>query len=413
MGLKSELSPKDWKSVRLTCMFLGFSSLACWNAILSVPQYWKTLYGSLAVMNNFTFAFNLPNVIFALYISFNSQKFTNFFTNIHISIIASLVGMLLIPILDIVHLSTEVEKNITIFLCFLLGLATALFTNSTFALSSLIDGSCVGEAMFGQGLVSLVLITVSIFFMLFPISVLLSSYCFFFTAVIFSIVTLILFRNMVKIPQIKDLIFGETSHVPLDDESISSDNAEQNSDPDAPLIDENELGRPAESIWSASPFYFTIWLNFAITLFLFPMPIEAIVNPYIDPLDKKANDWYGLLLTAIFMYCDTFGRWIAGKISLKPLAIHITGICRLIFIPIAFACKDGSNELFRSPIFHCFFVFCFATLNGVVSTLTMVIGPSSYSEKMKAQVAFVLTCCLNVGLASGIFGAYFRDNILG
>ena len=157
---------------------------------------------------------------------------------------------------------------------------------------------------------------------------------------------------------------------------------------------------------------FCVWLNFCITLSVFPS-----VNSGIKSIshDTPTTTTYFTPVTCflLFNFGDFIGRSAAGSVQLlNNKWLLILSVARVVFIPLFLLCNYLPAErtvpvIFNSDIYPIVFMTIFSFTNGYFASLAMMYGPSLVPSGPEQPTAGAyMAFGLGLGLMSGAFVSF-------
>lgn len=141
---------------------------------------------------------------------------------------------------------------------------------------------------------------------------------------------------------------------------------------------------------------FNIWLNFTVTMAIFPGVMHAWAPPRALFLQ---------LLTGCFQIFDVCGRYLADAIAghLPPSKLWIFAVLRLLFVP-AFLLGQWHPEscfIWGSDTGRLMLVALMALSNGFVASCAMMYGPSSCDRGLREVSGICMGCMMIIGIFCG------------
>jgi len=139
-----------------------------------------------------------------------------------------------------------------------------------------------------------------------------------------------------------------------------------------------------------------VWSVFFVTLGLFPG-----ITSQIQSNSNLANDWFGIILVAIFVGGDFLGRVVPRwLIIFSTRTMWIPVILRYSFFVLFCLC-------IKPLVFHDNYIVyilmaVFAITNGYLSTLGMMFGPVKVDMYEKQEAGFIMSFALNFGIFCGV-----------
>ena len=145
---------------------------------------------------------------------------------------------------------------------------------------------------------------------------------------------------------------------------------------------------------------------FFITFVVFPGTTDDTTLQFMEGI-KNYDSWFGLVMTLIFNFFDTLGRFLAGVpfFMIGDKATVAISYCRTIFIVTFFliAFNVAPDWLFgvNADWFKMINMILFSFTNGYGSTLLAIKAPSRAPDEKKEQVGLFIGMSITTGILLG------------
>jgi equilibrative nucleoside transporter 1/2/3 len=141
----------------------------------------------------------------------------------------------------------------------------------------------------------------------------------------------------------------------------------------------------------------TVFFVFFVTLSLFPGMTSLIKKSST----KLNQDWFQIILIALFMIFDFLGRTTPRLILLfKPKFLFIPTILRISFFILFIFCIHP-RYITSDYVAYLLMIF-FAYSNGLCGTLAMIYGPTTVKESQREIAGTTMSFFLNFGIFAGV-----------
>lgn len=409
--------------VYLVFVCLGGGTLAPWNIIVNVFDYFNTIWPNTGLDNSITLAYSFSQ----LPISFLMVRYGDYIhynVRICVSLIcltAVLIAMPLVPEL----LPTEQGYYALIGLAVLIGIFGSVLQASVYGFANMFDSPRYAQGvMLGQA-VNGVLVS---FFRIYikystndSIDALYSSSKVFFASgwgfmgfCIVSYIGLQFHPYVIEKLNIFELAAGkeeETQHL-----TASTSMAEEGvyvaetSTDDDDVVDQKpsshhktSLTNMFRELWKEA---LSVYLVFATTFAVFPSVIFSLKysGGFGDLTALVENGWWPIILVAIFNIFDTLGRVLASyliDVMSSNVLLALTAFKALTIIPFILA-KHGVV----GDVVVVVNMVILSLSNGTFCTLAMIFGQKDVAANEREVAGFLMSLMLLSGIVSGAMIAY-------
>lgn len=409
---------KDAKSrSKLSASFfvLGIGSLLPFNALLSVLDYYRLVFPSLAIAQYVTSSYTFPLMMVGLTATAfpPSRRFRPLC--IFLSYFTMLITSLLFPLLttrDEAFLTkAEAESSSQLFAIVLLtatlGVSTVLGQSIFYGLVGLFpDPICTNAYNCGGAFASMISVTMRAISRIFfddpvltsPTSLNLGFNIFFYVCAAVCLSCALIFVWLHQY----NLEFG--THVRSVWESRSG------------LVSKRSIGERLRITWStlrdvATPASCQL-VCFATTITFFPSIVTVMPVSIRSTASHLLRSWYPLLVVATFAVGDTAGRsFISGILAVKrPQLLPLLTIVRLVSIPVLIVLWTSNIPTTCAIIVLTVFVHGFA--NGFLMNMGFVVAPQLTSESQREAAGRLVFIMLNIGLFTGSSISWILHSLL-
>eukprot|EP00755_Sulcionema_specki_P021052 Sspe_Gene.12935::Locus_4432_Transcript_1_1_Confidence_1.000_Length_1681::g.12935::m.12935 len=407
---------------------LGAGVLFPWNAFISAPDYFQNYYKFVApdaelshtekrlwdnILTWFTVSYSTMNLIGQTIVVFFVGSRIQVSPRVLWSIGLMFLSMVIVPILAYLSVTPTMAFTVLILACGFCGFCTAFFQSTSFGLGALFPPRFTQAVMIGNGAAGLTVsllrvvtkaaggtdanspstlrLTGAIYFYLATAWLLFCIVCFIFMRRLrYAKIYVDEFRTYSRYRFEKDSVTtvdGDCEYQPSDTESVASTNSTltrasvaaqghmllqpSHCEP-APAHDESNTQKrkmPIKEIAKVvAPMAFTVWLDFVITIGVYPGVVSEI------PSDLGGG-WFTVWLILVFNLGDVIGRSLPRAYQMPRRSLVVFGICRLVFVPLFIFCVDP--RFLKSPAFPIVLVALVAMTNGYTASMSMMYGSDS------------------------------------
>eukprot|EP00828_Plagiopyla_frontata_P022456 TRINITY_DN2903_c0_g1_i2.p1 TRINITY_DN2903_c0_g1~~TRINITY_DN2903_c0_g1_i2.p1 ORF type:complete len:319 (-),score=27.05 TRINITY_DN2903_c0_g1_i2:181-1137(-) len=154
---------------------------------------------------------------------------------------------------------------------------------------------------------------------------------------------------------------------------------------------------------NTQPYMILLLIVYIQTYFLYPgMIIEKIFVP------DMSNSWKLVLLTLSFNFFDTLGKFLTyynQKLKFSKISTSLVVVSRFVFFPIVFMSIFVKYSIFETIWLPFLIMACFAFTNGLLTGITMILGPSNVKQEAQETAGFLMSFALVTGILIGMFSA--------
>jgi equilibrative nucleoside transporter 1/2/3 len=359
--------------VYITCLLLGISGLFYWNIFMNVTDYFvefklklisqKFKDNFLYITSSISMVVNVLVNICNLFLEVDCIKTRIPFTLFTISIL--LIYQLFLAYLDSESWSITFFVLTLLTVCFMSYLA-GLMNSCNFYMASLLPYGYLNAVIIGTNLSGVFTTMMSIISKIYSTNLQTNAIIYFFLAFVVTVITFFSFLLMTRMEFFKYW------------ENVQNFNTKEN-DQD---VNEQGCGKNQKNRKTSIPYIkiinkgwlilFGLWLNYFITLTIFPIyqnDIQRISNNFIIP-----EKWYkDVLVYLTFNVSVTFGNIFAKYVKKPNLKIIVFSVILRSLLIIAFflLCNykpkkliiDGNNDYLNDDINGTYFNY---TINGTI-----------------------------------------------
>ncbi|KAI9293911.1 hypothetical protein K502DRAFT_342820 [Neoconidiobolus thromboides FSU 785] len=383
----------------ITFFMLGVAMLLPWNVFITATSFFSYKFKNSRYETNFNGWFSVigstTNLLFLFY-SLGSQRKSRLYTRSLTSIFYLTLCFIFMLIFTQTNFLPETNFYISILLLFL-SISSASFLNSDgLALASTFGSNYVQASLMGQALAGLAVAIAQLgiayhgqmnLIQLPEELILNQGYYYFLTAVMTSLLTFVCFFGSRKHPQFM-LIKMELK----DDHELSfSELIKEKVNECKVLINEN------------GKLLISLLLTFIVTLSLFPAITTTITSTNNDTFISIYFIEIGFI---IYNLGDLLGRYLPSISTLfitNTKHLLLASILRFLFVPLFLwsNTKLGTNHYLGNDVLFFTLMLLFATTNGYLGTMTMILGPSTTNVESRPTMASLMALTLTLGLSIG------------
>jgi len=378
-------------------MILGTGILLPWNAFINAGDFFLSLYPEFpSFMFFLALAYNYSSIL-CLMASIKFLPRFSFGSRIISAFILDFIVLLIVPFLgSIFHGDTAIIM--TYLGTFLTGIASSVLFGTIFALSALFPPKYSTAIMSGNGVAGILSSALRIITKVAEpdtkAGLQQSGVLYFSLGAGIIFICLISYLVLRRLPiAIYHLTkFNAAKGSSESDRLVNVEvKAMWRDTDDPPTIKTRVIFR---KIWKEA---FFAWGVFFVSLSLFP----GITSNIKTTSKSIGEDWFGIILVAIFCVGDFIGRTLPKWfVVLTPRGMWIPTLLRFSFFILFPLCIKP--KVFDSDVYAYIIMAVFAFTNGYLGTLAMMYGPTNASHHEKEVAGFIMTFSLNFGIFCGV-----------
>lgn len=386
----------------------GAGTLFPWNAFISAPDYFNTLYGESTLLYLAT-AYSISNLLGLLLMVLFGSKLSLMLKVVPPYIVSFLV-LVTIPVLGFCHVNGVAGFSITLTLVFLTAVCTALLQGGIFGFAGMLPPIYIQALMSGNGIAGVATSIIRVITKLTieskkPVTLQqlnLSAAIYFFVSAAVILLGIISYFVMGRTPFAQSFMKKQQKQKQLDssERSLLGNNETQ------------EQQKPSvfavmKKIWHMC---FLITFVFSVSLAIFP-GISVTIQTSYGPTSVMA-DWLPVLMIVIFNVFDFIGRTLPRFVVLfGEKSVVIPVMFRVVLLPLFILC------IYPRVITHDVFPFIFMGIlslsNGYLSSIIMMTAPGLVAPHEKELTGTLMTFFLLLGICIGSNSAMLIGKVVG
>ena len=185
-----------------------------------------------------------------------------------------------------------------------------------------------------------------------------------------------------------------------DDADVVEMNSRTAVDPDASPVEAAEDRSESIAVVSTLSGLLGV-IKLPLVAIFFTFYVSLLVFPGIGVLAAPGDEWFGIIIVALFNFGDTIGRFLPKfqAIRLSSRTLFIAGFARLLLIPLFILCVRP--RLLPSPWIPWALMLTTGITNGLVGSLAMMSGPGLVAAPSRARAGSAMSLSLLAGASAG------------